>query len=64
MGANPRDPGQSGKKPRMTLPPIGERVVVRCADFRCLAYRDAEGKWRDARNDKELPEVLEVVMKF
>jgi len=46
------------------LPAPGEHVVVRCHGFQCLAYRDAEGRWRDVRNKNRLPEVLEVVMRF
>ncbi len=43
---------------------VGERAVVRCAGFRCLACRGADGKWRDAKDGKELPEVLEVILRF
>ena len=46
------------------LPAHGERVVVRCAGFRCLAYRDTKGKWRNAHGDQELPEVIEVILRF
>jgi hypothetical protein len=41
-----------------------EHVVVRCEGFRCLAYRDAEGKWRNAVQHQELPPVLEVIQRF
>ena len=47
-----------------TLPPAGERVVVRCEKFTCLAYRDSKGVWRAAKDDSELPQVLEVVFRF
>lgn len=39
------------------------KAVVRCKDFQCLAYRDANGKWRSVADDQEL-EVLEVVTEF
>jgi hypothetical protein len=46
------------------LPVPGEHAVVRCARFQCLAFRDADGRWRDVRSKNRLPEVLEVVMRF
>ncbi|HEY2084202.1 MAG TPA: response regulator [Verrucomicrobiae bacterium] len=44
-----------GKK----LPPTGVPVIARCHGFRCLAYLDSDGKWREHQNSKELPEVIE-----
>jgi hypothetical protein len=38
--------------------------MVRCPGFRCLAYRDKDGKWRDVAHDEELPEVLEVLWEY
>ena len=46
------------------LPAVGEQVVVRCQGYSCLAYRDAQGKWRAVNGNRELPEVLEVVLRF
>jgi len=60
-GSNQQPEGRGKER---ELPAPGERVMVRCHDFRCLAYRDAEGKWRDAEHDKELPEVIEVLSDF
>jgi hypothetical protein len=40
-----------------------EEAVVRCKGFRCMAYRDKNGIWRSASDDKEL-EVLEVILWF
>ena len=35
-----------------SLPPAGQRVIVLCAGYRCLGYRDEHGVWRtDARNE-------------
>ena len=45
----------------LVLPPVGRTVLVQCRGFRCLAFRDADGKWRDANRKQELPEVLKVV---
>ena len=59
MDESERQPekGEKGSK----LPATGQRVMVRCRGYSCLAYRDKEGKWRDAARDVELAEVLEVL---
>jgi len=44
-----------------TLPPPGQSVMVRGRGFRCMAYRDRDGKWRGAFRHEELPEVLEIL---
>jgi hypothetical protein len=59
QNANPSD-----QKDKSELPAKGERALVRCPTFRCLAYRDAKGKWRDANDHQELPEVLEVITRL
>jgi len=42
------------------LPPeIGIPVVAQCQEFRCLAYLDQSGKWRDFARSHELPEVID-----
>jgi len=52
----------SGKtRDERVLPDVGEYAIVRCKEFRCLAYRDPEGKWRAATDKRELPEILEIV---
>ena len=51
--------GASGESLR--LPPPGQEVMVRCPGFRCLAYRDKDGMWRDVAHDEALAEVLEVL---
>jgi hypothetical protein len=35
--------------------------LVQCPGFRCLAYRDEHGRWRDAYSHELLPEVLSVL---
>jgi hypothetical protein len=35
-------------------PFILEFFMVQGANFRCMAYRDEDGKWRDALNNEEL----------
>ena len=58
----PSGPAAKPPKVEAKLPfVVGDVVVVRCANFRCLAYRDAEGTWRDAYHGQVLPEVLEIV---
>jgi CheY-like chemotaxis protein len=39
------------------LPPTGRMVIAQCKDFRCLAYLDNEGSWRDYHSRQVLPEV-------
>lgn len=39
----------------------GEGTLVRCAQFRCMAYRDRDGKWRDYFSNDTLPEPVEVI---
>jgi hypothetical protein len=36
-------------------------VIVQCADFRCMAYRDANGKWLDYFSGDELKGEVKVV---
>jgi len=42
------------------LPPIGQRVLVECDDYRCLAYRGETGRWYNAFNNQELPKIIRV----
>ena len=55
LGSRTHDNPHASKK----LPGIGVPVIARCHGFRCLAYLDSEGKWREHQNSKELPEVIE-----
>jgi hypothetical protein len=32
----------------------GKAFIVQCTGFRCMAYRDNTGKWRDYFNDDEI----------
>ncbi len=36
------------------LPPVYERVLVQCEEFRCLGFLAPEGTWRAASNQSEL----------
>jgi hypothetical protein len=44
------------------LPPAPEEVMlVQCEKFRCLAFRDRQGKWRSPFSKMELPRVVHVI---
>jgi hypothetical protein len=34
---------------------------VQCRDFRCLAFCDEKGVWRDAQRNEVLPDVLAIL---
>ena len=38
--------------------------VVQCERYRCLAYQDEGGQWRNDRTDELLPPVRQVVLSF
>lgn len=46
------------------LPPVGQEVLVQCSSFKCVGYRDSEGKWRDAFDGRELPKVIQIIEKL
>jgi hypothetical protein len=35
-------------------PPKSTSFIVQCVGFRCMAYRDSKGQWRDYFNDDEI----------
>ena len=43
------------------LPPVAETVLVQCHGFRCLAYRDKEGNWRNFHRPEEVLGVIKVL---
>jgi hypothetical protein len=43
------------------LPTMGVPVQVQCDGFKCMAYRDKEGRWTDFFSRQHLPHVLGVV---
>ena len=43
------------------LPVLGVPVQVQCDGFRCMAYRDREGRWVDLFSREFVPRVLGVV---
>ena len=42
-------------------PFILEFFMVQGAGFRCMAYRNGDGKWHEAFNDRELPEAVRLL---
>jgi hypothetical protein len=48
---------------REWTPLVGENVMVQCEGFRCMAYLDAEGKWRATYSNELLPKVIRVLSK-
>jgi len=48
-----QDPGQ--------LPLSGQMVWVQCKGYRCLAYRDAQGKWVNFYSGEKLTNFIRVV---
>jgi hypothetical protein len=57
MNGSQQQPDIRGKS--QLIPALAQAVVVRCPGFRCLAYRDKDGRWRDVAHNEELPEILE-----
>ncbi len=45
---------QFRQKKFQRLPAVGHAVIVQCDGFRCLAYRNTEGKWIDFSREIEL----------
>lgn len=42
----------------VALPPIGLKVIAQCNGFRCMAYRNIDGKWMAAFDNRELEGVV------
>lgn len=47
-------PDMPDNDPEESSPPLGQVVWVKGANFRCLAYRDTQGKWRYFSNNEEI----------
>jgi hypothetical protein len=46
----------------VSAPPGDGVFLVKCADYKCLAVRDANGRWKSFYNDGQLPEDTETIM--
>ena len=45
------------------FPPSSDAIfLVKCADYKCLAVRHANGKWKSSYDDTALPDDAEVVV--
>jgi hypothetical protein len=44
-----------------SLPALGLPVQVQCDGFKCMAFRDREGRWVDLFSREFVPRVLGVV---
>ena len=40
------------------LPPVGERVLLRCGGFQCLGFLDREGRWKNVFHGTEMKDVV------
>lgn len=55
------DPVHKTPPPCSPLPVPGLPVQVQCDGFKCIAFRDKEGRWVDLFTREFLPRVLGVV---
>jgi hypothetical protein len=55
--------GQQGSQDDI-LPPMGEAVLVQFEGFRCMAFRDREGKWRDCIRKEELHGTVQAIIRL
>ena len=62
MSGDVHGDNEMGAKPAIIRP--GARALVQCRDFRCLAYCDDKGVWRDSERGEVLPEVLKILEEF
>jgi len=62
VGCNMQNNVQEFKKKEYgSLPVIGLPVQVQCDGYKCMAFRDREGRWVDLFSRKFVPRVLGVV---
>ena len=57
MDASQHEEGENAEAEE-TLPPVGERVLLRCKGFQCLGFLNKDGTWRDAFHETEVKDVL------
>jgi hypothetical protein len=46
----------------VTAPPGDGVFLVKCADYKCLAVRDANGRWKSFYDETQLPDDTETIM--
>ena len=59
-GPSPQSTDQTTVHP----PSQGDRALVQCENYRCLAVSDGKGKWIDYYTQQELKDVKEVVLRL
>jgi hypothetical protein len=57
-----QDPSEEirGRPPDLKHPDY-KHYLVQCEGFRCMAYKDADGVWREAYRGDAIPEVIRIV---
>jgi hypothetical protein len=50
------------KSSYVALPALGLPVQVQCDGFKCMAFRDHQGRWVDLFTRKFLPRVLGMIL--
>ncbi len=45
----------------VSLSPVNEPFLVKCAGYKCLAVRGANGRWKSFYDDAELPDAAEAM---
>lgn len=56
-----REPKSTPRDPNESSPFLVEFFMVQGVGFKCMAYRNSEGKWRTAFDDIELPGTIRVL---
>lgn len=56
-----REPKPVMKEPDEPSPFLVEFFMVQGVGFKCMAYRNGDGKWRTAFDDIELPGIVRVL---
>ena len=56
-------PEKANRNVQANLPEPGRLVLVQCERFRCLAFRDSKGGWKDyySREDLNVVRIVAVV---
>jgi hypothetical protein len=49
------------KKRKITLPPIGQNVLIQCEGYRGMANRDSEGQWWSAFERHKLSKIIDFI---
>jgi hypothetical protein len=50
------------KKREITLPPIGQNVLIQCEGYRGMANRDSQGQWWSAFERHKLSTIIDFIV--